>query len=135
MKPTDKNKKLLLLLGVAATFFVFAALTNKKSVVEKSSPESLPEDLKKAFDILNEKGYKPETNPTTHKKSFVSFKTPEGEQVVINKNLLITIYFEGNQFPAIQYMDGMFIQNGAVISDDPNVVDGILQIIQNQDYK
>jgi hypothetical protein len=55
--------------------------------------------------------------------------------VVINKNLLITIYFEGKQFPAIQYMDSMFIQNGEVISDDPNLVDGVLQIIQNQDYK
>ena len=135
MMITDKNKKILLLLGIAATFFVFAALTKKTSAPEKSSPESLPEELKKAFDILSEKGYKPETNPTTHKNSFVSFKTLEGEQVVINKNLLITIYFEGKQFPAIQYMDSMFIQSGEVISDDPNLVDGVLQIIQNQDYK
>jgi hypothetical protein len=55
MMITDKNKKILLLLGIAATFFVFAALTKKTSAPEKSSPESLPEELKKAFDILSEK--------------------------------------------------------------------------------
>ena len=138
------NKKtistiVLLSLLAGAAYLLWKKKGSSSDGMKKMNPSDLPDNLKAAFQTLSAKGYKPETNPITHPNPFITFSFKEGEQkfdVIINKNLLISIVEKGGlSIPPIQFVNGDFIQNGYVLAEDNDIVNGILQIIQNKDYR
>ena len=123
----------ILLIGIfaAVIFFAVASRNQDKTVAEAD----LPPELSGIYRQLSDKGYKPETSPKEITKPFITFNGFAGERIVINSKGLTTIYRDGKSFKPITYADGLFLQEGRVIHDDPVYVDGLLNIIQNKDYE
>ena len=114
--------------------------TTRNIMAVKRFPKNLPQTLQDLYDQLKEKGYKPTTSPKQFSGYFISFEIGEGEDkimIIINDKNIITISTEDKTKPAyvITYIGGKFTSKDGLIDESDDLLSGLLQIIENEDYK
>ena len=136
-----KNTTYLLVFSAITIISLIYWWRNKNAnTTTPSSPETLPEMLKKAYNDLKSQGYNPITNPVSHPSRFITFTISDVVDMpvvsTINDQNGIVIAFDKNKPPfTAKYTDGQVISKGQVIAEDDDVVSAILQIIENKDYE
>ena len=137
------KKQITYLVAFSVPIILWLAYTYYKKSTDTttpSSPETLPEMLKKAYQDLQSQGYKPSTNPISHPSRFITFTISDVVDMpvvaTINDQNGIVIAFDKNKPPFVaKYTDGQVLSKGQVIADDDDIVSAILQIIENKDYE
>lgn len=131
------NKKVttisITILLIAASMYLWKRYSKK----EFFDPNKLNEPLKSYYFKLQEKGYNPKTNPTTHKNPFVTFSIGEADTkkvITVNNIGLVLIYENNKSFEPIKYNGEDFTKNGQIVSDKSDLFEGILEIIENKYY-
>jgi hypothetical protein len=114
--------------------------TTRNIMAVKRLPKNLPQNLQDLYDQLKEKGYKPTTSPKEFSGYFISFEIGEGDEkimILINDKNVITITTQDKNKPpyVITYKDGRFISRDGLIDESDDLLSGLLQIIENEDYK
>ena len=114
--------------------------TTRNIMAVKRLPKNLPQNLQDLYDQLKEKGYKPTTSPKEFSGYFISFEIGEGEDkimIIINDKNIITISTEDKTKPpyVITYSGGKFTSKDGLIDESDDLLSGLLQIIENEDYK
>jgi hypothetical protein len=114
--------------------------TTRNIMAVKRLPKNLPQNLQDLYDQLKEKGYKPTTSPKEFSGYFISFEIGEGDEkimILINDKNVITITTQDKNKPpyVITYTDGRFISRDGLIDESDDLLSGLLQIIENEDYK
>lgn len=100
----------------------------------KRSLNKMPDNLQTIFKTLKEKGYNPETSPTSFSGYFIKFISGD-VSVIINSNETITFVYDVNEPPYVaEYKDGVLIGQNGIIEDN-DIVSAILQVIENKDYE
>lgn len=101
-------------------------------------PKKLQEPLKSFYDKLKEKGYSPQTNPTSHPNPFVTFSIGEGEnkvKVTVNSLNMLLIFADNKSYTPIKFGEEGFTVYNKILSDKTDLFDGVLEIIENKSYK
>jgi hypothetical protein len=101
-------------------------------------PNKLQEPLKSFYFKLKEKGYNPQTNPSSHPNPFVTFSIGEGEnkvKVTANSINLLLIYADNKAYTPIKFGEEGFTISNKILSDKTDLFDGTLEIIENKSYK
>jgi len=130
------GKKEIFQFGLLIGFFFlgYYMWVSRDVLAVKRALNKMPDNLQAIFKTLKDKGYKPETSPSSFSGYFVKFETSD-VQVIINANQTITFVFDNTKPPYVaEFKDGVLIgKNG--ITADSDIVSAILQIIENKDYK
>jgi hypothetical protein len=94
----------------------------------------MPDNLQRIYKTLKDKGYKPETSPSSFSGYFVRFESGD-VKVIINSNETITFAYDVSKPPYVaEFKDGVLVgKNG--ITADSDIVSAILQVIENKDYE
>jgi hypothetical protein len=125
---------------IGAIILGYYMYTTRNIMAVKRLPKNLPQNLRDLYDQLKEKGYKPTTSPKEFSGYFISFEIGEGDEkimIVINDKNVITIATQDKNKPpyVITYTDGRFISRDGLIDESDDLLSGLLQIIENEDYK
>jgi hypothetical protein len=125
---------------IGAIILGYYMYTTRNIMAVKRLPKNLPQNLQDLYDQLKEKGYKPTTSPKQFTGYFISFEIGEGDEkimIVINDKNVITIATQDKNKPpyVITYTDGRFISRDGLIDESDDLLSGLLQIIENEDYK
>jgi len=125
---------------VGAIILGYYMYTTRNIMAVKRLPKNLPQNLQDLYDQLKEKGYKPTTSPKQFSGYFISFEIGEGEDkimIIINDKNIITISTEDKTIApyVITYSNGRFISKNGLIDESDDLLSGLLQIIENEDYK
>ena len=125
-------------IGFAILFYWMYASRNIMAV--KRLPKNMPQNLQDLYNQLKEKGYKPTTSPKEFSGYFISFEIGEGEDkimILINDKNVITISTQDKTIApyVITYSDGKFTSKKGLIDESDDLLSGLLQIIENEDYK
>ena len=126
------------IIGFAVLFYYMYISRNIMAV--KRLPKNLPQNLQDIYKQLKEKGYNPTTSPREFSGYFVSFEIGEGDEklmIIINDKNVITIITNDKKKPpyVITYNGGRFTSNKGLIDESDDLLSGLLQIIENEDYK
>jgi hypothetical protein len=126
------------LIGFGILFYYMYLTRNIMAV--KRLPKNLPQNLQDLYKQLKEKGYKPTTSPKEFSGYFISFEIGDGDDklmIIVNDKNVITIITEDKTKPpyVITYSGGKFISKGGLIDENEDLLSGLLQIIENEDYK
>ena len=100
----------------------------------KRALKKMPDNLQRIYKTLKDKGYKPETSPSSFSGYFIQFQSGD-VNVIINSNETITFAYDVNKAPYVaEYKDGVLIgKNG--INADSDIVSAILKVIENKEYE
>jgi len=100
----------------------------------KRALKNMPDNLQRIYKTLKDKGYKPETSPSSFSGYFVRFESGD-VKVIINSNETITFAYDVSKPPYVaEFKDGVLVgKNG--ITADSDIVSAILQVIENKDYE
>lgn len=101
-------------------------------------PTKLQEPLKSFYVKLKEKGYNPQTNPTSHPNPFVTFTIGEGDskvKITVNSVNLVLINADNKSYTPIKFSAEGFTVYNKILSDKTDLFDGVLEIIENKSYK
>ena len=125
---------------IGAIILGYYMYTTRNIMAVKRLPKNLPQNLQDLYDQLKEKGYKPTTSPKQFSGYFISFEIGEGEDkimIIINDKNIITISTEDKTIApyVITYNGGKFISKDGLIDESDDLLSGLLQIIENEDYK
>jgi len=125
---------------VGAVILGYYMYASRNIMAVKRLPKNLPQNLQDLYDQLKEKGYKPTTSPKQFSGYFISFEIGEGEDkimIIINDKNVITISTEDKTIPpyVITYIGGKFTSKKGLIDESDDLLSGLLQIIENEDYK
>jgi hypothetical protein len=125
---------------IGAIILGYYMYTTRNIMAVKRLPKNLPQNLQDLYDQLKEKGYKPTTSPKEFSGYFISFEIGEGDEkimILINDKNVITITTQDKNKPpyVITYTDGRFISRDGLIDESDDLLSGLLQIIENEDYK
>lgn len=103
-----------------------------------ADPNNLEEPLKSFYLKLQEKGYKPTTNPLSERNSSVTFYLDQGKdkiKVTVNSLNLVLIENNNKSYSPIKYSKEGFTINKRVLSENTDLFEGVLEIIENMNYK
>jgi len=112
--------------------------------VNRKSADTLTPTLKEFYSDLKTKGYNPITAPVNDTSTFVSFKITNGDDkltVIANEKNGIIIYSDPTKPPfTVDFAEGKFVINsgvekGFVVAESSKLIDGVLQMVENRDYK
>jgi hypothetical protein len=125
---------------VGAVILGYYMYASRNIMAVKRLPKNLPQNLQDLYDQLKEKGYKPTTSPKQFSGYFISFEIGEGEDkimIIINDKNVITISTQDKTTPpyVITYSGGKFTSKKGLIDESDDLLSGLLQIIENEDYK
>ena len=125
---------------VGAVILGYYMYASRNIMAVKRLPKNLPQNLQDLYDQLKEKGYKPTTSPKQFSGYFISFEIGEGEDkimIIINDKNVITISTQDKTIPpyVITYSGGKFTSKKGLIDESDDLLSGLLQIIENEDYK
>ena len=125
---------------IGAIILGYYMYTTRNIMAVKRLPKNLPQNLQDLYDQLKEKGYKPTTSPKEFSGYFISFEIGEGDEkimILINDKNVITIATQDKNKPpyVITYTNGRFISRDGLIDESDDLLSGLLQIIENEDYK
>jgi uncharacterized protein (UPF0297 family) len=125
---------------IGAIILGYYMYTTRNIMAVKRLPKNLPQNLQDLYDQLKEKGYKPTTSPKQFSGYFISFEIGEGDEkiiILINDKNIITITTQDKNKPpyVITYSEGRFISRDGLIDESDDLLSGLLQIIENEDYK
>lgn len=100
----------------------------------KRALKNMPDNLQRIYKTLKDKGYKPETSPSSFSGYFVRFESGN-VKVIINSNETITFAYDVSKPPYVaEFKDGVLIGKNGVVADS-DIVSAILQVIENKDYE
>jgi len=103
-----------------------------------ADPNNLEEPLKSFYLKLQEKGYKPTTNQLSERNSSVTFYLDQGKdkiKVTVNSLNLVLIENNNKSYSPIKYSKEGFTINKRVLSENKDLFEGVLEIIENMNYK
>lgn len=132
------NKSLKTISITLALFGLGLYLWKKYKPNSFFDPNKLQEPLKSFYFKLKEKGYNPQTNPTSHPSPFVTFSIGEGDnkvKVSVNSINLVIIYADKKSYTPIKFDEQGFTLHNKILSEKTDLFDGVLEIIENKSYK
>jgi hypothetical protein len=130
------GKKEIFQFGLLIGFFFlgYYMWESRNILAVKRALNTMPNNLQEIYKSLKDKGYKPETSPTSISGFFIKFVSGD-VKVIINENQTITFVYDVNKPPYVaEYGNGVLSGKNGIIADN-DVVSAILQVIENKDYE
>ena len=123
------------LIGLVAWYFV----KRSKGTEIPITRAKLPENLKPIYDKLIQGGYQVSLSPVSHPSAFIKVVLPAEDtsvSVVINADESFVIVYDKNKPPFVaKYVDGDVLYRGNTIAEDTDLINAILTIVENEQYK
>ena len=124
------------LIGLIAWYFI----KMKKGTEIPITRAKLPDNLKPIYDKLIQGGYQVTLSPVSHPSAFIKVVLPAEDQtsvnVVINADESFVIVYDPTKAPFVaKFVDGDVLYRGNVIAEDTDLINAILTIVENQQYK
>lgn len=135
-KETAFGKKEIFQFGLLIGFFFlgYYMWESRDILAVKRALKKMPENLQAIYKTLKDKGYKPETSPASFSGFFVQFVSGD-VKVIINANETITFAYDSTKPPYVaEFKNGILVGKNGVVTDQ-DIVNAILQVIENKDYK
>ena len=129
------GKKEIFQFGLLIGFFFlgYYMWESRDILAVKRALKNMPDNLQAIYKTLKEKGYKPETSPSSFSGHFIKFET-SNVKVIINANETITFAYDTAKPPYVaDFKDGVLIGKNGILADS-DMVSAILQVIENKDY-
>ena len=115
-------------------FLGYYMWSDRDILAVKRALKKMPDNLQRIYKTLKDKGYKPETSPSSFSGYFVQFVSGD-VKVIVNSNETITFAYSVNKPPYVaEFKDGVLIGKNGVVADS-DIVSAILQVIENKDYE
>jgi hypothetical protein len=123
------------LLGLVAWYFI----KMRKGTEIPITRAKLPDNLKSVYDALVQGGYQTTLSPVSHPSAFIKVVLPAESgnvNTLINADESFVIVYDPNKPPFVaKFVNGDVLYKGNVIAEDTDLVNAILTIVENEQYK